>query len=389
MNLASDIAATPGWYGKLPTLGDFASRRLEADFIEPWDLWLGEGLQAQRDALGEGWLDAYLQSPVWRFVLQPGALASFEPSLAIVGILMPSVDRVGRYFPLTIAASMRFLPGEARQFDALLEWLRRLEDTGLAALQQDWTIGRLEEALVEVGSPIQMLQGREDRLAPNRRSIEAALSSGGFVDLQQPLDRDDIAMLLVDVARPVGFASVPPGDAHRRPGERGVALWLADTGSPPRLLLSRGLPAQADFVAMFSGAAESVSSAPPTGRHDETAWPAAATSVVAGAPNVDPDGSDVLGLFASPVPRGSEEETTRPVPLGAWPDPDATAPGELTSDSVALPSDKSQNEDILALFDATPQTHAPESELETRPGSPDILDLFGTSKLKPDFDKTR
>jgi type VI secretion system protein ImpM len=60
MNVTSDVARIPGWYGKLPSLGDFASRRLEADFIEPWDLWLGEGLQAQRGTFGEGWLDAYL-----------------------------------------------------------------------------------------------------------------------------------------------------------------------------------------------------------------------------------------------------------------------------------------------------------------------------------------
>ena len=73
MNVTSDVARIPGWYGKLPSLGDFASRRLEADFIEPWDLWLGEGLQAQRDAFGEAWLDAYLDTPGWRFLLSPGA----------------------------------------------------------------------------------------------------------------------------------------------------------------------------------------------------------------------------------------------------------------------------------------------------------------------------
>ena len=97
--------ATPGWYGKLPTLGDFASRRLEADFIEPWDVWLGECMQAQRDAMGEAWLDAYLHSPPWRFLLMPGVLDGKEPQQMLGGVLMPSVDRVGRYFPLTIVAA--------------------------------------------------------------------------------------------------------------------------------------------------------------------------------------------------------------------------------------------------------------------------------------------
>ena len=110
MNVTSDVARVPGWYGKLPTLGDFASRRLEADFIEPWDLWLGEALQAQRSAYGEGWLEAYLETPPWRFLLSPGALRGVRPELAFAGVLVPSVDRVGRHFPLTLVASLARLP---------------------------------------------------------------------------------------------------------------------------------------------------------------------------------------------------------------------------------------------------------------------------------------
>jgi type VI secretion system protein ImpM len=136
----SDAATTPGWYGKLPTLGDFASRRLSADFIEPWDIWLGEGLAAQRETLGEAWLDAYLHSPTWRFVLMPGTLLGLEPQRALAGVLMPSVDRVGRYFPLTLIASLAALPQSATELEALLGWLHRLEDLALDALQDDWSI---------------------------------------------------------------------------------------------------------------------------------------------------------------------------------------------------------------------------------------------------------
>ena len=74
----STVASIPGWYGKLPSLGDFASRRLEGDFIEPWDTWLGEGLAAQRETLGDTWLEAYLASPTWRFVLMPGTLERLD-----------------------------------------------------------------------------------------------------------------------------------------------------------------------------------------------------------------------------------------------------------------------------------------------------------------------
>ena len=46
-----------GWHGKLPSLGDFASRRLEPAFIEAWDGWLAQGMLALREADPAGWLE--------------------------------------------------------------------------------------------------------------------------------------------------------------------------------------------------------------------------------------------------------------------------------------------------------------------------------------------
>ena len=84
-----------GCYGKLPSLGDFVSRRLPRSFVQPWDAWLQRALAASRARLGAGWLETYLASPFWRFALAPG-LCGPE---AWVGVLMPSTDRVGRTFP--------------------------------------------------------------------------------------------------------------------------------------------------------------------------------------------------------------------------------------------------------------------------------------------------
>ena len=86
-------APLPGWYGKLPGLGDFAARRLDKAMVGVWDGWLQDGLQALRQQ--PGWLDAYLQSPVWCFALGAGVLGPQR----WLGVMMPSVDAVGRYFP--------------------------------------------------------------------------------------------------------------------------------------------------------------------------------------------------------------------------------------------------------------------------------------------------
>lgn len=91
----------PGWFGKLPGMGDFGQRRLPPRFRAVWDDWLQKGLQKLR-AEREDWVAHYLHAPVWFFALGPEIMS---PS-PWIGVLMPSVDSVGRYFPLTVAIEL-------------------------------------------------------------------------------------------------------------------------------------------------------------------------------------------------------------------------------------------------------------------------------------------
>ena len=138
-------AAIPGWYGKLPSLGDFASRRLPVEFIKAWDACLQEVIPASRDALGERWLDVYLTMPIWRFVFLPGVVTRS----GWAGVFMPSVDRVGRHFPLTIAME---LPSPAAAAFATFEgadWFAGLEEAALAVLDPTRGVDDLDGALVQ------------------------------------------------------------------------------------------------------------------------------------------------------------------------------------------------------------------------------------------------
>src|SRR5262245_11646747 len=130
MSAAADRSpAIPGWYGKLPSLGDFAGRRLPAEFVQPWDAWLQSVLHAARAAFGQrspGW---YLAAPTWRFVLLPGLVGAS----GWAGVLIPSVDRVSRQFPLTVAVA---LPSHTAVSHAVFEredWFENLEEAALAA----------------------------------------------------------------------------------------------------------------------------------------------------------------------------------------------------------------------------------------------------------------
>lgn len=142
--------AVSGWYGKLPSLGDFASRRLPPTFIEPWDAWLSQVLDASRRRLGNDWLNAYLSCPVWRFVLAPGALS---PQCGWAGVMMASLDRVGRHFPLTVVAPVSALPATPAALAGLWGWLSRIERDALDAIEFDHDIDGFDGALERAGLP--------------------------------------------------------------------------------------------------------------------------------------------------------------------------------------------------------------------------------------------
>jgi type VI secretion system protein ImpM len=119
-----------GFAGKVPARGDFVHAGLPRDFIDPWHDWQSMVIAGSRALMGEAWLDAFLEAPVWRFILPPGLCGR----RAAVGLIMPSVDKVGRYFPLTLAA----LPDAGTpKPDDWSDWLDTAETLGRLALDED------------------------------------------------------------------------------------------------------------------------------------------------------------------------------------------------------------------------------------------------------------
>jgi type VI secretion system protein ImpM len=137
----------PGFFGKLPWLGDFVTRNLPVGFVTPWDGWLQAGMAATRDGLGEAWLDRFLTAPIWRFLLPAGCAGP-----AMAGVLMPSVDRVGRYFPLTLAIPLDTDPPAEAPL-AAASWFDGLEAVALAALDEAVSPEAWEESLSRLPPP--------------------------------------------------------------------------------------------------------------------------------------------------------------------------------------------------------------------------------------------
>jgi type VI secretion system protein ImpM len=227
--LAGTGVEAPGWYGKLAMLGDFASRRLPQEFVDAADAWLASGVEHSRAQLGERWLNVYLTGPIWRFAWAPGVV----DAQWWLGVMMPSVDKVGRYFPLLVARSAAALPGTAEGLDALQAWYAHLGATALGTLRPGATLEDFETTLAR--APV---------------TAEAA-----FVPPATPsLLPGRVRHTLPGAASLLTWAQgMLVGDALQR--FAGHSLWWPDHAEAPdnSLSVGQGLPPAQQFAELLEG----------------------------------------------------------------------------------------------------------------------------------------
>jgi type VI secretion system protein ImpM len=174
-----------GFYGKIPSEGDFVTRRLPWEFTSVWDDWLQQGMQASRAALGARWLELYLSAPIWRFQVAPGVCGPGGWR----GLFFASVDRVGRYFPLTLAfadsgaAALPALSGAADAWTAV-------EDAALSGLAPTLTIAEFDRRMEALALP-----GGGAAAAPDAARPRVCLYTAGSEDMP---------------ARGMSFDALPP-----------------------------------------------------------------------------------------------------------------------------------------------------------------------------------
>lgn len=216
-----------GFFGKVPAHGDFVRRRVSGDFLAAWDPWLRAVVDATRRALGDDWLDIYLTSPVWRFAATPGVCGE----RACAGVVMPSVDAVGRYFPLTLVAE---LPAATDPFGVVSElapWFDRAEALALSALDEQpaFELEAFDLQAVALGAELAASCPRSQPLAC---PMLAALVAGGVhydVPTLDALPRLLPLLLGTSVAQQAGPYSLwwTSGSQRVAPG------WLATPALPP------------------------------------------------------------------------------------------------------------------------------------------------------------
>jgi len=225
-----------GWYGKIPGTGDFITRRVPASFSESWDRWLQQSMDGSRERLGKRWRDAFLTMPAWRFILSPGLVT---PN-AWAGVMLPSVDAVGRYFPLTAACP---LPSASLDLVGTLfaaaPWFDEIEAIALSAIAPKVDTAAIDAALVR-------REFRREWLLLPEDDADATVAERGS-------DAQLLALLLGERAereRPSAeLAALCAGLSEP------CAAWLAEPSEVfgRSLLLCEGLPAAEQYCAMMDG----------------------------------------------------------------------------------------------------------------------------------------
>jgi type VI secretion system protein ImpM len=92
-----DDALTAWLFGKLPTHGDFVFRGLSMEQRDRLDLWLSEEMEVAREQFGAGFEESYDNAPPWCFS------ANAADGRWNGGAICPSMDSVGRRFPIIVA----------------------------------------------------------------------------------------------------------------------------------------------------------------------------------------------------------------------------------------------------------------------------------------------
>jgi type VI secretion system protein ImpM len=229
-----------GFYGKLPSRGDFLQRRVPQEFVDTWDAWLQQCMHSAKEVLQERWLDTYLTGPVWRFVLSEGVCGSGS----YAGVMLPSVDRVGRCFPLALIAQLDVQDSPTDIACRAQHWFDAAEAVAINAVENtQLDVDAFDDRVEQLGPHLDQSSGAECEW------MQQLMQSSDFPHRAAPWH--------VPLAGVYSMQRALNVLAYRELSRtlRPLALWWTEGSNAlgSCALVTRGLPPTQSFVAMLAG----------------------------------------------------------------------------------------------------------------------------------------
>jgi type VI secretion system protein ImpM len=215
-----------GLFGKLPAKRDFISANVSRRLLNVWEPWLQSGLVTSKRTLGRAWIDAYNRAPIWRFWLGSDFCGE-----ATIGAFMPSVDGVGRPFPLAIFSGEADNLVAPPEIDSNDRWCEAAEEILLHALEDGATLEAIVNEVATMPAPV---------LQPN------ACEAAGARKLP------DGAILVRNVDHGLSLAFQQAGQCRTLASQ---SFWwtVGGEGFQPLVLSHVGIPSAIRFADMLTG----------------------------------------------------------------------------------------------------------------------------------------
>ena len=216
-------------FGKLSVKRDFIALATPRRFLDIWEPWVQACMSASRHRLKAEWQKAFLTAPVWRFWL--GADIS---GTTVLGSIMPSVDGVGRYYPLSLLAvadPSSFIPPP--DLNAQGRWFAAAEAFLLSTLDHTKTFDEISTALAAMPTPLieASVRGSSEVLTIGETMVGIVTAGKTFED----------SLLLLRQSNHETSAA--------------ASFWWTEGGGsfPPMALCSRGMPDPFRYSIMLTG----------------------------------------------------------------------------------------------------------------------------------------
>jgi type VI secretion system protein ImpM len=218
-----------GLYGKIPSKRDFINIAASRHFLSFWEPWLANCLAESRAMLGEEiWRRTFSEAPAWRFVLDSRLYGG-----SVFGAFTPSIDAIGRYFPLTLVAE-EDAPARCAtpQADDCQVWFDAAEQLLWSVLDDDLPREAIDAGLGKLSAM------KPDRQAADLEPEAKSLQFARLDDVEAAVQT--LEQIFAAGRTQIGAASV-------------VNYWwtLGHETYKPRALVCKSMPDSALFAAML------------------------------------------------------------------------------------------------------------------------------------------
>lgn len=219
-----------GLFGKHASRRDLIAIDVPATFLSAYEPWLQASVSASRERLGPNWQKAYLRAPIWRFWLGSDLCGTI-----VLGALMPSLDEIGRYYPLTVLAAAKSSAAiPPPEFETHESWFKAVESFLLATLTPGVSHARVAAGVAALPFP--------STYSPSAaRAPVVPLAMGGVLC---PLDDHPLTRI---------FASLRHADWAGAYAGRAFFWTEGGVGFRPMAFATRTLPHPDLFAAMLNG----------------------------------------------------------------------------------------------------------------------------------------